>query len=514
MHTNTILGAPECSCRDLCGNKIPVSQKADVWSLGCVVSMAATWMVSGPPGIRELGNRIKLTVLDTGIEDHRSRPRFHDGRNVLPVISNWHKTLRRNVHINDHFTTSVLDLVDNHMLQGDPKLRLNSKELYTRFKRLLQRADRVEPLDQSLVVETTPTNIISSQVPHEQHNNRFRYSGPIDLVQFSLNTPDPIDELIAATKCSLSRDSSTLSNRDFERYDISPDRINFEFISEHYVYQGGLNRISLNYPNFFYTGGRCNVVLEYPSAFDAEQFWDVMQFAPYIFHSTSSYSDAELTQISLILNDCGSGGYHDILVPLMLDYNVKLVGERLKTIKRGTHKRRGAYMSDLCCSRAHRSRHTRSEGSDKDHILQSGKLESLIKRSRRSSGIFYNAGKKYWGQVVRHPTLLRHSQTHDDACCLFPCAFSGYGYQFTFNSKSERKHAGLYEMGTDPHDDNTAYRGAYNRKVVFIAHLNRLNNLDRIKHSNHPRRSWSRHRCHIHYERDRFRVSKHRNWAI
>ena len=515
-----ISGAPECSCRDLCGNKIPVSQKVDVWSLGCVLSMAATWMVSGPSGIRELENRIKLTVLDAGMENHRARPRFHDGKKVLPVISNWHKTLRRNVHINDHFTTSVLDLVDNYMLQGDPKLRLNSKELYTRFKRLLQRADNVEPLNQSLVVETTPTNLISSQVPHEQHNNRFEYFGSSDLEQSLSRGLDPIDELIAAIECSISRDSSTLSNRDFERYDINPDRISLEFIPEYYIYQGGWNRISLNYPHFFYTGGQRNVVLEYPPAFDAEQSWDVVQFAPYIFYSTSSSSDAELAQISLILNNCGSGGYHGILVPLMLDYNVKLVGERLKTIKRGTHKCRGAYMSDFCRPRAHRSRHMRYGGLDEDHVPQSGELGSFVERSRCSSRTLYNAEKKYRGQAVRHPTQLRHSQTHNDACCLFPCAFSGYGYQFTFNFKSEWKlpvvaeHTGLYEMGTDPHNDNTAYRAAYSRKDFFIALLNGMNYLDQIKHSNHPRRSWSRHKCHMYYERDRFRVSKHRNWAI
>lgn len=164
LSTHKLLGAPECFDSD-----VPVSQKIDIWSLGCVLSTAATWVVSGFSGIRNFEHRLKIAVLDTGIGNDRVMLRFHDGKNVLPEVTKWHKALRRSIRTNDHITGRVLDLIDEHLLQGDPKLRFDSKELCKYLDRLLQQEAKTPQLYTSPLVELAPLNFsIDSRIGSEE----------------------------------------------------------------------------------------------------------------------------------------------------------------------------------------------------------------------------------------------------------------------------------------------------------------------------------------------------------
>jgi hypothetical protein len=131
-------GAPECGRYDIDGKPIPVSQKIDTWSFGCILSIAATWSLSGISGIRNFERRLKIALLDTGIHT----PCFHDGRNVLSDVTRWHKDLRRNIRPHDHITPGILDLIDDHLLQGDPKVRFDSKELCGYMNQLMLHKER------------------------------------------------------------------------------------------------------------------------------------------------------------------------------------------------------------------------------------------------------------------------------------------------------------------------------------------------------------------------------------
>ena len=141
--------APECR-RSIADNTVvPVSQKIDVWSMGCVFSKATTWTILGFSGIRDFEKNLRAKV------DQRVLTRFHDGKNVLPSVQSWHKILRQNIHNKDHLTGKILDLVDDHLLQGDPRSRFDSKELFAYLEQLLREKEETPP---SIALGPLPTH--------------------------------------------------------------------------------------------------------------------------------------------------------------------------------------------------------------------------------------------------------------------------------------------------------------------------------------------------------------------
>ncbi|KAF7531296.1 hypothetical protein G7054_g8990 [Neopestalotiopsis clavispora] len=94
--------------------KIPLN--SDVWSLGCVFSVAATYVVLGKLGVEEYDElRRKANIEVRG----KNSDTFHDGSNVLLAVHHWHDYLRRAARGTDMLTKAVLDFVDRHMLVSD-----------------------------------------------------------------------------------------------------------------------------------------------------------------------------------------------------------------------------------------------------------------------------------------------------------------------------------------------------------------------------------------------------------
>jgi hypothetical protein len=150
-----ITGAPECHPgRD---TKIPLPQEIDIWSLGCVFSLAATWIVLGYDGIENF-KRLRMNAVERAIKRLKSRePKskvrltagnfFHDGHTVLPEITQWHQFLRDSVRKTDKITSLVLDLVDKRMLQplegqGRSPSRISSTDLCQEYRRILSESKK------------------------------------------------------------------------------------------------------------------------------------------------------------------------------------------------------------------------------------------------------------------------------------------------------------------------------------------------------------------------------------
>jgi serine/threonine protein kinase len=100
----------------------------DVWSLGCVFSDAATFLVLGKQGVQQY---IRLRLRANGSSDA-----FHDGTQVLGVVQKWHNYLRANVRKHDRFTTRILDIVDQHLLVPADN-RWDLKQLCDHFGKFL-----------------------------------------------------------------------------------------------------------------------------------------------------------------------------------------------------------------------------------------------------------------------------------------------------------------------------------------------------------------------------------------
>ncbi|KAK9802150.1 hypothetical protein SCARD494_00083 [Seiridium cardinale] len=117
----TSYGAPEAASK----TKAKVSQRFDIWSLGCVLSEASTWVVLGHRGVQQFHHVRQLD--DSGID------RFHDGIALSQAVCDWHTYLRQSLRASDSVTAQILTIVEDHMLQGSPTSRDDAIKLKERM---------------------------------------------------------------------------------------------------------------------------------------------------------------------------------------------------------------------------------------------------------------------------------------------------------------------------------------------------------------------------------------------
>ncbi|KAL1860453.1 hypothetical protein Daus18300_009227 [Diaporthe australafricana] len=103
-----------------------VTQAIDIWSLGCVFSVAATYVVAGKEGVKQyrLLRQKALKGVNLGVGDA-----FHDAKSVLPEVTSWHQYLRTCIRTQDDYTSKVLDIVDDLMLITPDKERVSGSDL-------------------------------------------------------------------------------------------------------------------------------------------------------------------------------------------------------------------------------------------------------------------------------------------------------------------------------------------------------------------------------------------------
>lgn len=122
-----------------------MSQAIDIWSLGCVFSLAATWVSLGLRGIyqfqamREFVHEQRALAASQNQATNESHgDHFHDGHQVLEDVIRWHELLRTSLRRTDSITSQVLDLVDKRMLLGSPEQRIIATELSSELSSILQ----------------------------------------------------------------------------------------------------------------------------------------------------------------------------------------------------------------------------------------------------------------------------------------------------------------------------------------------------------------------------------------
>ncbi|KAF2400193.1 hypothetical protein EJ06DRAFT_420275 [Trichodelitschia bisporula] len=156
--------APEWSEPRQTLNKV-VHQGIDVWSLGCVFSVAATWIVLGFQGINQFETLRSLAIekiqklrkLQSGkANDNLCIDGFHNGISVLPEIKEWHIFLRQSMRRTDEITGQVLDLVDRYMLVSVPDDRIHAKDLVVALDDILSGAKKkMDNLDDVPVISAS-----------------------------------------------------------------------------------------------------------------------------------------------------------------------------------------------------------------------------------------------------------------------------------------------------------------------------------------------------------------------
>ena len=189
----------------------PVSRRVDIWSLGCVLSQAATWIVLGIGGIAQY-RQVRQAAIEErrkALEERQSRDAsfchpflthisreqrrvdlFHDGKNVLDAVTQWHNLLRVWARRSDNITPEILKVIDDMMLIGDPEKRKEAKDVCIALEKAMKSYTPVKLPDRTSSVVTTlleidlalpedPTSRSTGQSPEEIKKSRD--DGPLSI---------------------------------------------------------------------------------------------------------------------------------------------------------------------------------------------------------------------------------------------------------------------------------------------------------------------------------------------
>ncbi|KAF1810984.1 hypothetical protein P152DRAFT_73235 [Eremomyces bilateralis CBS 781.70] len=149
-------GPPECYNPDQVAYAQPleVSKSTDIWSLGCIFSEAAVWVVRGPNGLREYTALRKEQTSKCHIEESDC---FHDGKGVLDIVRKTHLDLGQEIRRSDKITLDALEVVEDMLLPSER--RQSAAILWNAFSRILEDgrgSHRDSPFSTSPRSRTTP----------------------------------------------------------------------------------------------------------------------------------------------------------------------------------------------------------------------------------------------------------------------------------------------------------------------------------------------------------------------
>ncbi|KAJ3530535.1 hypothetical protein NM208_g9288 [Fusarium decemcellulare] len=108
-----------------------ITTAADIWSMGCVLSVAAAWVAMGQSG-REGYRQARFNA-------GGNYGSFHDGQSVLDAVKTLHKHVIGSVARSDKVTPQVVAMVEAHMLRPQEE-RLTAKELGDKLRMIIASA--------------------------------------------------------------------------------------------------------------------------------------------------------------------------------------------------------------------------------------------------------------------------------------------------------------------------------------------------------------------------------------
>ena len=117
---------------------VRAKQYADVWSLGCVFSEAATWSRFGWDRVVEYRQQRLIEVKQ--LLDLEDEPIFHDCQSMLPTVQKMHEQISKEASVIDFVPVEILRLLDQDILINRDESRLSARQFLSRSKRVIQAA--------------------------------------------------------------------------------------------------------------------------------------------------------------------------------------------------------------------------------------------------------------------------------------------------------------------------------------------------------------------------------------
>ncbi|KAF2085973.1 kinase-like protein [Saccharata proteae CBS 121410] len=197
--------APECyrSSDSIGAMGLGVSQRVDLWSLGCIFSEVAVWIVEGFEGLEDYRlQRREATSKIPGFEDSGCT---HDGEEVLGTVLDKHESLCADKRNSDIITKGVIRIVENDMLVRSGS-RPSAKVLWDKSDQLLHQAQKPQ-------FHTGPTSRSTSGIDIGQNIGERQKSPPSSLYDQSEAHPKSSSQL---SMVSRRRIDGTFQRRDHQ----------------------------------------------------------------------------------------------------------------------------------------------------------------------------------------------------------------------------------------------------------------------------------------------------------
>jgi hypothetical protein len=115
-----------------------VKQSVDIWSLGCVFSEVAVWVVHGKDRLEEYRQMRQDETRQ--LHEFKDIGCFHDSQRVLQTVGSMHQEVFDNVRQSDHVTKSVVKSMIMDMLDKADG-RPDTKELWRKSRKILSNAE-------------------------------------------------------------------------------------------------------------------------------------------------------------------------------------------------------------------------------------------------------------------------------------------------------------------------------------------------------------------------------------
>ena len=249
------------------GGETLVTQLFDIWSMGCILSEAATWVILGHRGVelfrlvrkseksQQTASGIELNFDDqcsvstdrsdtntsdkTDNEEIRGPEHFHDGTKISDAVREWHTYLRHSLRTSDPVTNKILELVENHMLQGSPKHRADAVTLANLIKSIISTAKNASKstpiptgykppsyfkkairLEQGTAAEAIQRHLIEKG--SEQWRDKYKSRAFIDAMKEPVGTSD--EDFIEQfdKQISLEQEQDQVRGRSLHRISTAP----------------------------------------------------------------------------------------------------------------------------------------------------------------------------------------------------------------------------------------------------------------------------------------------------
>ena len=161
-------GAPETfRYSDIETLPLQVGQKVDVWSLGCILSEVATWVVHDWQRVQEYRRQRQMQAEE--ILRYNAGEIFHDARNVLPAVEESHTGVIKSKRSDDVITEKVLqDLVAKMLLKKDDR-----QDVHTLLRQSTNIVNAAESGLQDAITGEDPIERLSTSMENLRGPARF-----------------------------------------------------------------------------------------------------------------------------------------------------------------------------------------------------------------------------------------------------------------------------------------------------------------------------------------------------